>query len=84
MYYADDRIESALRRKYLFTYFQFEGSPVMPYLIRSTNGVILSDEKQETVFQTKEEAQKQIDFLALHTTEEWKLIPLPEHHNAIE
>lgn len=53
----------------------------MPYLIRSSNGVILSDEEQETVFQTKEEAQNQLDFLTLHTTEAWKLIPLTEHHN---
>lgn len=53
----------------------------MPYLIRSTNGIILSDEEQETIFQTKEEAQNQLDFLMLHTTEEWKLILLPEHQN---
>ncbi|XKE96512.1 hypothetical protein LG326_17020 (plasmid) [Metaplanococcus flavidus] len=51
----------------------------MPYLIRSISGVILSDEEQETVFHTKEEAQNQLDFLTLHTTEEWKLIPLAEH-----
>ena len=51
----------------------------MAYLIRSTNGVILSDEEQETVFHTKEEAQNQLDFLTLHTTEEWKVIPLAEH-----
>lgn len=51
----------------------------MAYLIRSTNGVVLSDEEQETVFYTKEEAQNQLDFLTLHTTEEWKLIPLAEH-----
>ena len=54
----------------------------MAYLIRSSNGVILSDEEQEIVFQTKEEAQNQLDFLMLHTTEEWKLIPLAEHHNS--
>lgn len=54
----------------------------MPYLIRSKSGVILSDEEQETVFQTEEEAQNQVDFLMLHTTEEWKLIPLAEHHNS--
>ncbi|WP_165843830.1 hypothetical protein [Planococcus halotolerans] len=51
----------------------------MAYLIRSTNGVVLSDEEQETVFHTKEEAQNQLDFLTLHTTEKWKLIPLAEH-----
>lgn len=53
----------------------------MPYLIRSTNGVVLSDEEQETVFHTKEEAQNQLDFLTLHTTEEWKLIPLAEQNH---
>lgn len=54
----------------------------MGFIIRSTNGVILSNEEQETVFHMKEEAQNQLDFLTLHTTEEWKLIPLPEHHNS--
>lgn len=53
----------------------------MPYLIRSSNGVILSDEEKETVFHTKEEAQNQLDFLTLHTTEEWTIIPLAEHQN---
>lgn len=56
----------------------------MPYFVRSTNGVILSDEVQETVFQTKEDAQNQLNFLTLYTTEEWKLIPLAEGHNSNE
>ncbi len=53
----------------------------MPYLIRSISGVILSDEEQETVFHKKEEAQNQLDSLTLHTTEEWKVIPLAEQNH---
>ncbi|WP_156890014.1 hypothetical protein [Planococcus lenghuensis] len=50
----------------------------MPYIIRSINGLILSEEDKEKVFPTKEEAEEERTFLQQNTSLDWTIIPLNE------
>lgn len=50
----------------------------MRYILRTTNGIVLSENMKEKVFQSKEEAENYMTLIQLSTTEEWRLIPLDE------
>lgn len=48
----------------------------MSYILRTTNGIVLSENLKEKIFQSKEEAETYMSLIQFSTTEEWKLIPL--------
>ncbi|WP_156889973.1 hypothetical protein [Planococcus lenghuensis] len=50
----------------------------MPYIIRSVNGLVLSQEDKEKVFPTKEAAEEERAFLQQNTSLDWTIIPLNE------
>lgn len=48
----------------------------MPYIIRSSNGVVLIEEAKEKLFHSKEEAEEHLSLLKLNTVEAWFIIEL--------
>lgn len=53
----------------------------MPYIIRSSTGVVLMEEKEEKLFHNKEEAEEHLSFLKLNTVEDWLIIELKKEHS---
>lgn len=46
----------------------------MTYVIRSANGLTISKENKEKIFQTEEEAKIHLSFLQIQTTEQWFIV----------
>ena len=50
----------------------------MPYIIRSKEGLTLSENDSEKVFQSESKAQEYLSILQFNTIEEWHIIKLNE------